>query len=55
MFAMPNRTQYSENKGNISECILLRVDTAAAAAAAAAAAITTTTSSTIVLIDPPLS
>jgi hypothetical protein len=54
MFAMPNRTQYSENKGNISECVLLRVDTAAAAAAAAAA-ITTTTTSTIVLIDPPLS
>tara|TARA_B100001113_G_C21071931_1_gene605932 strand:+ start:1231 stop:1392 length:162 start_codon:yes stop_codon:yes gene_type:complete len=53
MFAMPNRTQYSENKGNISECVLLRVDTAAAAAAAAA--ITTTTTSTIVLIDPPLS
>tara|TARA_B100000519_G_scaffold36481_1_gene26258 strand:- start:12 stop:164 length:153 start_codon:yes stop_codon:yes gene_type:complete len=50
MFAMPNRTQYSENKGNISECVLLRVDTAAAAAA-----ITTTTTSTIVLIDPPLS
>ena len=53
MFAMPNRTQYSENKGNISECVLLPVDTAAAAAAAAA--ITTTTTSTIVLIDPPLS
>ena len=52
MFAMPNRTQYSENKGNISECVLLRVDTVAAAAAAA---ITTTTTSTIVLIDPPLS